>query len=185
MTCLARKLAQDRRGNAAVELALILPLTLVILFGSAELGHYFMAEHALVKSVRDGARYAARQSIPNFAGCTSSPTDAPAAVTDATKLVVSKGSLDATKDDLLPNWSGVAASCAGNPSGGCFEVTMTCSTGAIGGETMSGIYNGMTSGAPVVTVTASLPYQTILGAMGFSGVDMKLNADSQAAVTGI
>ena len=46
----------DTRANAAVEMALVAPLLLAILFGSVELGNYFMNEHELIKAVRDGAR---------------------------------------------------------------------------------------------------------------------------------
>ena len=176
-----RRLCRDRSGTAAAEMALITPVLLVLMFGSAELGNYFWKEHTLVKSVRDGARYAARQSFTNFAACTG---NVPSAVSDNTKLVVSKGALDPAADDLLPNWSGVSASCSGNPATGCFEVTMTCSPTA-GGQSMTGIYSTTGSGAPVVTVVARLPYQSILGSFGFRGVDMYLNADSQAAVTGL
>jgi hypothetical protein len=161
-------------------MALVAPLLLGIMFGSVELGHYFWNEHTLVKSVRDGARYAARQPFWNFSACTG---NVPTPVSDNTKLVVSKGTLDATATDLLPNWSGVAASCSGSPAAGCFQVTMTCTTTA-GGQTMSGIYSGMASGAPVVTVTAQLPYRTVLGSFGFRGANMYLNASAQAAVTG-
>ena len=48
------RLLRDKRGNAAVEMALVTPLLLLILFGSVELGNYFMDEHTLVKAVRDG-----------------------------------------------------------------------------------------------------------------------------------
>jgi hypothetical protein len=162
-------------------MALVAPLLLVIMLGSVELGHYFWNEHTLVKGVRDGARYAARQSFPNFSACTG---NVPTAVSDNTKLLVSKGSLDATASDLLPNWPGVSSSCSGSPATGCFEVTITCSTTA-GGQTMSGIYRGMASGAPIVTVTAQLPYRTVLGSFGFRSVNMYLNANAQAVVTGI
>ena len=34
-----------------------------LMFGAVELGNYFLNEHSLVKAVRDGARYAARQDF--------------------------------------------------------------------------------------------------------------------------
>ena len=60
MMCRRICLARDSRGAAAAEMALVLPLLLVILFGSLELGNYFMNEHTLIKAVRDGARFAGR-----------------------------------------------------------------------------------------------------------------------------
>jgi hypothetical protein len=66
-------LSYDCRGAAAAEMALVLPLLLIILFGSLELGNYFMNEHTLVKAVRDGARFAGRQTFTNYTSCSGSP----------------------------------------------------------------------------------------------------------------
>src|SRR5436190_1625070 len=62
----ASLLATDRSGSAAVEMALALPLLLALMFGSFELGNYFLSEHVVQKSVRDAARYAARLSMTNY-----------------------------------------------------------------------------------------------------------------------
>ena len=56
-----RRLAADRAGSAAAEMALVLPLLLVIMFGTFELGHFFYSEHIVQKAVRDAARYASRR----------------------------------------------------------------------------------------------------------------------------
>src|SRR2546423_15363241 len=66
-------LLRDARANAAAERALAAPLLLMIMLGSTELGNYFMNEHSLVKAVRDGARFAARQGFTNYSGCTGPP----------------------------------------------------------------------------------------------------------------
>ena len=167
-----------QRGTAAVEMALVLPLLLVIMFGSVELGNYFYDQHKLTKAVRDGARYAARQRFANYTGCTGSP---PQAVIDDTRKIVRKGTLNNTDSDLLPNWDAAGVS---------FTVTMTCQpTLDLGGGNTpppSGIYTGMTGGAPSVTVTSSLPYQPAVGsAFGFSAANLSLNATQQAAVAGL
>jgi hypothetical protein len=47
-------------GAAAAEMVMVLPFLLVLLFGSAELGNYFLDDSGLLKQVRDGARYASR-----------------------------------------------------------------------------------------------------------------------------
>jgi hypothetical protein len=69
-------------------------------------------------------------------------------------------------------------------------VTTSCTTAA-GGTTLGGIYNATTNaagasiGAPVVTVSASVPYSPLLlASFGFTGKGFKLNASQQAAVTG-
>lgn len=185
-------LFSDRNGSAAAEMAMVAPLLLAILFGSVELGNYFYNEHKLIKGVRDGARYAARQQFSNYASCTGAvPTSGtPGTAYENTKLLVRKGKLDSTASDLLPNWSGVTASCTGNPAAGCFEVTMSCVADlddVASGNTLSlgGIYTNST-GAPTVVVNSRLPYYSVLGsAFGFSSFGIYLNARQSASVAGI
>src|SRR5262245_31034970 len=76
------RLARDRRGSAAAEMALVAPLLCAILIGSVEVGSYFYNEHILTKAVRDGARYAARQSFTLYT-CTGAPTGSVVANTRA------------------------------------------------------------------------------------------------------
>jgi len=73
MTRSPRPIGLCARGSAAVEMALILPVLLALMFGSVELGNYFMNEHSLVKAVRDGARFAARQNFSTYSACTGQP----------------------------------------------------------------------------------------------------------------
>jgi Flp pilus assembly protein TadG len=47
-----------RRGAAAVEMALVLPLFLLVVFGIVEFGRAFMVEHLLANAARVGARKA-------------------------------------------------------------------------------------------------------------------------------
>ena len=185
-------LRASRSGSAAAEMAIIAPLLLVILFGSVELGNYFYNEHKLLKGVRDGARYAARQQFSNYAACTGSvPTSGtPGSVYENTKLIVRKGKLSTTENDLLANWGGVTASCAGNPAGGCFEVTMSCLPDLddiTTGNTLSlgGIYTN-SAGAPTVVVNVRLPYYSVLGTtLGLDSLGIYLNARQSAAVAGL
>jgi len=157
---------------------MVTPLLLVVLFSAVEMGNYFYDEHKLSKAVRDGARYAARQRFTNFSGCTGTLADP---FYTQTKTIVQKGTLNSADADLLPNWSDASTT---------FAVTMGCQTTLDmgGGNTSapSGIYAGMASGAPTVTVTASLPYRSLIGtAFGFSGNGFRLNATQHAAVAGL
>lgn len=162
-------------GAAAAELALALPILLVLLFGSAELGNYFMDEHILVKAVRDGARYAARQDFTYYSACSGAPGGTVVADTQA---VVMTGYLSGGTNRLR-NWNAATVT-----------VTASCSTTA-GTTTLGGIYNGNKNssgtliGAPIVTVSATVPYSPIVQAFGFRGVGYNLNATQQAAVMGI
>ena len=175
MTLFAR-LFRSTRGSAAAEMALVLPLLTVLLFGSVELGNYFYSEHVLVKGVRDGARYAARHAFSNYTGCSGSPG---ATIENNTKTLVRTGRLSGGAD-ILPNWTHANTT---------FTVTITCTT-SVGGNTMTGIYNDVVNagggavGAPVVEVEASVPYRSIFGYIGH-GFNLTLNATSQAAVQGI
>jgi hypothetical protein len=76
------------------------------------------------------------------------------------------------------------------------DITLSVScVSSTDGQNMLGIYrsrfggtcNGSASSgcAQVVTVNATVPYRSVLGSLGFSGVGWSLNASSQAAVTGI
>lgn len=158
----------DQGGASAAEMALVLPLLLVLLFGPLELGNYFMNQHTLVKAVRDGARFAARQDFTNYTACSGSPGGT---VVPDTKNVVMNGVLSGGTV-ITPN---IQASD--------ITVTTSCRTDA-GGQTMSGIYSGRTTGAQIVTVTASVTYQPVVSIAGFIGVGFSLNATSHAAVTG-
>ena len=176
----AHRLLRDERGAAAAEMALILPLLLTIMFGSMELGNYFMNEHSLVKAVRDGARFAARQSFTNYAGCSGTPGGT---VETSTQNVVMNGYLSGGTL-ITPNIQAAD-----------IDVEQSCAATA-GGEDMLGIYrdrfsgtcNGSAAGgcAHIVTVTAAVSYRPVIAqAFGFSGIDILLNASSQAAVAGV
>ena len=173
------RLRRDRAAAAAAEMAMVMPLLVVLAMSTFELGNYFKDEHILIKGVRDGARYAARQGFASYTGCGATAADVSTALRDDTKLIVRKGTLSSADPDLLPSWADAAAKV---------DVQMSCSTSA-GGTTLSGIYSGNATGAtgvaPMVTVTASLPYRSVLGSYGFTGKGFSLVATEQAAVTGV
>jgi Flp pilus assembly protein TadG len=164
------QLMRDRGGNAAAEMAMVTPLLLILMMGCAELGNYFWNEHTLLKAVRDGARFAARQSFNNYTGCSGNPGGT---VASDTQNVVMYGYLSGT-NKLTPNIT------AANVT-----VTQSCATTA-GGQTMQGLYRNDTNGAHVVAVAATVTYRPVIAvALGFSGVGYQLYAQSQAAVTGL
>jgi Flp pilus assembly protein TadG len=162
----------ERRGSAAAEMALVLPLLTMLLFGSAELGNYFLNEHAVVKAVRDGARYASRLPMTDYPSCTPSST-AEAQIRNVTRTGTTTG---ATAGNRLAYWEDVMN---GNPT---IFVTAACDTTG----TYTGIYDGLAMGVPVVTVRASVPYTSLFGVFGmFNDTTFHLNASSEAAVMGL
>jgi Flp pilus assembly protein TadG len=166
-------LGHDMRGSAVAEMALVLPLLLALIFGALELGNYFLSEHVLLKGVRDGAVYAARQEIINYDCSVASPVVPPTVVSNSKSLVRS-GELGGGTD-RLPRWADASTT---------FAVTASCQTAA-GGTTLSGIYLVNGGKVPVVTVAADLPYQSLMGTLGLGQPGLRLQASQQAIVTGI
>ena len=149
-------------------MALVLPLLLLIMFSSLELGNYFMNEHRLAEAVRNGARFAARQSFSNYTACSGAPGGN---VVSDTRNVVMNGYLSGGSV-ITPNVQAADV----NVSTSCLSIA--------GGQTMTGIYAGRPGGAQKVTVAASVNYKPVISAFGFTGIGLKLNAKSEAAVAG-
>ena len=159
------RIRRDGRASAATEMALSLPILVTLMLGAFELGNFFMTEHKVVKAVRDGARYAARQPFTDYPGCTPS-----GALVDDTRNVTRTGAI-AGGTPVVGSWTDPAS----------IAVTATCDTGT----TYSGIYVTSPIGTPVVRVAASVPYASILGQLGLADPAIRLQAHSEATVTGI
>lgn len=159
------------RGTAAAEMALATPMLIALMFGSFELGNYFLSEHVVVKAVRDGARYAGRLSFSEY-DCANT---ANAARDDKIQNVVRTGQVtDVTPDKpRLRGWTNAIEDTT-------ITVNVACSAATTGG-----IYKDKTGGAPVVTVTAAVPYSSLFGIVGLADPDLTLNAEAQATVNGI
>src|SRR3954451_6289870 len=95
-------LFRNEHGAAAAELALIAPVLIVLTFGSMEIGYYFYSEHVVVKAVRDGARFASRETFDEFT-CPAGTID-PTIESD-TQKVTRTNTVDGTGDPRLPNWT--------------------------------------------------------------------------------
>lgn len=161
-----RLLAADRAGSSAAELAMSLPLLIVLLFGSVELGYYFMSEHVVQKGVRDAARYGARLSIDNY-DCPNSTVVDPG-LTEI-RRVARTGRPDGTTSRLV-GWTADTMT----------TVTLTCDTSG----TYTGIYDDFPEGVPVLRVSSSVPYPSLFGTVGIPIPALTLNAQSETAVFG-
>jgi hypothetical protein len=162
----------DRRASAAAEMALVLPILLVLLFGSVELGNYFLSEHVVQKAVRDASRYAARLPLADYTSCT-----VPSAGTaeQQTQRIARFGDPSGSGTQRLAGWT------ADNMT----TVSIACDDGTSGNNwATGGIYTDFPDGAPVVTVRTVVPYDSLFGAIGLGSVALNLNAESQAAVIG-
>lgn len=163
MTAL-RRLFADSRASAATEMALVTPLLLLLLFGSFEIGNYFLSEHVVQKGVRDAARYASRLPISSYPAC--NPTDP---VRVQIQRLARTGAPDGTALRLR-GWTNDAMT----------TVTLACDTSG----THTGIYTvyPFPDGVPTITVSASVPYQSLFGGIGFGSPSLTLNAGSHAAI---
>lgn len=87
------------RGVATVEFAICVPLLLFLLLATAEIGRLLFQYNTLMKSVRDGARYAAaRTSDNNSTGTVSVSTQ----LRDETRNLVVTGNIAGTGTPVLP-----------------------------------------------------------------------------------
>ena len=152
----------------------MLPLMIIILFGMFEGGHFLWSEHKVIKGVRDGARYAARQGFDKY-DC-GSTTLADTTLEDNIKNVTRTGyptadnpAVAGTDNPTLPGWDSAKVT-----------VSVDCDS-----TTTTGLYVAVSGGAPRVTVTADVPYLPLFGSIGFDVSSLSLKGDAQAAVMGL
>lgn len=167
-------LVRNKSGSAAAEMALLTPLLLILMLGSIELGRYFYHQHKLTQSLRDAARFAARQPFTEFTTCDALVRDG--LRTDI--LQVARTGRVTGGTDRLPLWGDAATT---------FTVRTRCSAGTTGtgAVTYGGIYVGQPGGARYVEIDARLPHTPIWSAIGIGRQTLTLNARQQAAVAGI
>lgn len=163
MSALLIRFYKDRSGAAAAEMALILPLALIVMFVSFEAANYIYTEQKIIKAVRQGARYAGRLPFNQY----TCPSAIDAGSVTSIKTVTLTGSPTGT-DSLIGGWEV-----------GDINVTMACN-----GATVTGIFEGNTGGAPVVTVSATADYISLFP--GMADVNFaQVRASAQATVNGI
>jgi len=160
---------RNQSGSAAAEFALSLPMLLVLFFGAFDLGNFFLSEHALQKAVRDAARYAARLPYSSYPSCT---VPAGGTAEQQTQRLARFGD---------PSGSGTAR-LAGWTADTMTTVTITCDNVSAYGT--GGIYSDFPAGAPVIIVSATVPYSSLFGTLGLPAPTLNLNAKSEAAVIG-
>ena len=106
----SRQTARCRQhGIAAVEFAIALPLLLLLLLGTAEVGRLLSQYDTLTKAVRDGARYCASransgtQGIVDITRCyTADATTTPQTPANATQNLVVFGNWSNSGTAVLP-----------------------------------------------------------------------------------
>ncbi|MEE1877280.1 TadE/TadG family type IV pilus assembly protein [Altererythrobacter litoralis] len=161
-----------QRGAAAAEMALILPLAVLMIFSALEAGHYLYQEHQVTKGLRDSGRWAARQSFDliNCRGGSASaiPTDTQTAI----KNLARTGKL-----------SGGTARIAGWDSAD-ITIEVDCPPPLPGETDHTGIYD---SGEPAarVTISTNFSYNSLFDGLGVLTDSVSLSGSHQATVMGI
>ena len=171
------RFVRNTSGAAAAEMALILPLLALLLFGGVEVGSFFWTEHQVIKSVRTGARYAARQEFSNFScGATAlSDNTIDASVRDLVKT----GTLDGTGNNIVRDWP---------TDDDGIDITITCDAGS--DYSNKGIYSDQSgTGTPAVPsamyveVNVTIPYPSLFEDLGYLN-GRNISAAAQSPVTG-
>lgn len=140
-----------QRGLATVEMAIALPLLLMLLFAVAEMGRLISQYATLNNAVRDGARYAASVSAN---GSTGLVVVSSTIQNDVANLVAT-GNVNGTGAPLLPGLSpsDVSVSATGNQL--YVEVSVTYTYEPITGTTLQtfGLGNALPLAVPVTAVS--------------------------------
>jgi Flp pilus assembly protein TadG len=158
-----RRFLLNRSGAAAAEFVLTLPMMFALMFGAMEAGHFFWTQHKIVKSVRDGVRYATRLDVNDLCA-----NDAQA-LADI-RSVTATGQVAAGGLPKVPGW---------NPA----NVTVSVSCDSF---VDTGIYSDLGQKGPLVTVSSSaVRYPSILARLGFIDDSFHLSAQASSAVMGI
>ncbi len=139
---------RNRKGIASVELCLILPVLVVFLFGTIEIGRVLHDYHVVVKGVRDGTRYLSRVAVdcPGGVGTVGSIVNGGIDHELRAKNLTMTGSINPTLpgDYLLAAW--------GDPG-----TTLTARVDCNDPGTLEGIYAGDPV-VPSVTMTAVVKF---------------------------
>lgn len=157
-----RLFLKDQLGAAAAEMALILPLVMVIMFATFEGAYYIICEHQVVTGVRNAARYAARLDFSQYAcpGATFSGNTA------TVQNLARTGQL-----------TGGTARVQGWVNSD-ITVSVTC-------VAASGIYTATSGYAPKVRVSSRFNYPSLMGQLGFTQATLQIGASAESPVMGL
>lgn len=172
-----RKLFNANGGAAAAEFAMILPLSLLLLFTALEAGHYFYSQHQLVKGLRDGARYGARHPASDFGADCTNPSSK-ATVTNSLAADIRAVALTGRitgGSEIRSGW---------DVSDVTFTVEIECLDPSTTPEAAAGIFADGEL-APRLTLTASIGYNSLFNGMGVITDGYNLNGTQRAVVMGI
>jgi TadE-like protein len=175
-------LIKSENGAAGVEMALMLPLLLILMFAPFELSNYFWTEHKVVKGVRDGARYAARLNFSNYK-CPDPDAPGDLGIENMDPLLATQIK-EVTRTGQVSGGPATIANWVNDD----VTIVVSCPNEALDGSedavVNTGIYHGLDN-APRVRVSTTVTYRSLFQTLGFDTTDITVSASSQAAVMGI
>ena len=146
----SKRIGTDGSGAAGVEFALVLPLLVVLTFGTIEMGRMLWQHEIITKGVRDGVRYLTRVPV----SCTTAGPG---------------GTFSAAAEQAAENLVKSGTTTAGTPilsayNSATFTIEVDCRDAAALGLS-GGTY------LPVVRMTAAVPFvDYFLGIIGIGDV---------------
>lgn len=121
-----------RRGNAVLDMALVLPILLGLAFGVVEYGYYFYVKNNVQAAAREGARAAVV------------PSATYQNVLDAVSNVMTASGLNNTGYSVtLTDTTGAAVSLSSVAAGTSLKVSVQCTWGAVGVHPLPEVMGGM------------------------------------------
>jgi Flp pilus assembly protein TadG len=116
-----RSRQQRQRGNAVLDMALVLPILLALAFGTVEFGYYFYVKHNVQAAAREGARAAIV------------PSAVAADVTTAVQNVMTAAGLGSSGyTTSITDVNGNAINVSTAAAGTAIKVTVQCTWGNVG-----------------------------------------------------
>lgn len=109
------KLGSRCEGIAIIEFTICVPVLLLLLFATAEVGRMLFQYNTLTKSVRDGARFAVTGAA--VAGGSTRIVNLTPAVRDQTRNLVVTGTANASSAALLPGFTTQGVSVTSDTNG--------------------------------------------------------------------
>jgi Flp pilus assembly protein TadG len=135
--------SRRRRGNAVLEVWLVMPLLLSLTFGTVEYGYFFFLKHSMQGATREGCRVAVLSTATN-----TQVTQAIAASLYAAGMNSSATTLDAKYTCTTS-----PASVSGQSAGTTISVTLSTTWGQAGVSALPIYLGGIRSTKAVTTAT--------------------------------
>ncbi len=154
---LMRRLRRGDSGIASVELAMVLPLLALMLFGTIDIGRLLFDYHAVSKSVRDATRFLARSDGgPAPAGlaitCPGETVDQTSTPAMNGKRLAMTGTIDGSGDNVVKYWTDLST----------ITISVDCVTNDGVANDFQGFYFGIAQ-VPAVVMSADVSFSFMNG----------------------